>query len=337
MSDTAAMLAETTTRLLTGLSAPAHAADPALLLARLREAGLDLALVPEAAGGVGCGLAEAAAIARAWGMQAAALPIVELLLAPRLVGLAGRPELAAGATVAQPRAAEGREGVPRHGVLEAPLFPGCETVLAPLAEAGEDLLAVLPADGAHVADLAGNAWIRIDGNAAKAASEKIDLPHRSLDMLAAEGALLTAVLAGGAMDRVVAMMIDHANTRVQFGRPIGKFQAVQHLIADASAEATVTRSAVEAALRDADRGALALVDWLSAKAQAGRATTLVAAAAHQLLGAIGFTEEHELHHFTKRLWWWRDDWGRQADCETRLGTLAASSGGAGLWPAIVGE
>lgn len=337
MSDTATMLAETTTKLLAGLGTPAHAADPVLLLERLRDAGLDLALMAEAAGGVGCGLADAAAIVRAWGGHAAALPMVELLLAPRLAGLAGRPEVAAGATVAQPRVVAGVKGASRHAVLEAPLFPGCETILAPLAETGEDLLAVLPVDGDRFADLAGNAWVRVDADAAGAASDRIALPRGSLDTLAAEGALLTATLASGAMDHVVAVMIDHANTRVQFGRPIGKFQAVQHLIADASAEATVTRSTVEAALRDADLGALAPVDWLSAKAQAGRAATSVAAAAHQLFGAIGFTEEHELHHFTKRLWWWRDDWGRQGDCEARLGVLAASLGGAGLWPAIVGE
>lgn len=333
MSETAKMLAETATRLLAG-HARSTRSDPAALLASLHEAGLDLALLPEDFGGVGCTLAEAAEIVRAWSGHAAPLPIVEILLAPRLAGICGKPELGAQATIAQARGISPGEGSIAETVLEAPVFPGCGNVLAVLP--GEPALSSLPCDGAGFRDLAGNAWVRIDG-ATASGGEKFPLPADAAERLAAEGALLTAVLVSGAMDHVVATMVEHANTRTQFGRPIGKFQAVQHLIAEASAEATLTRAAVQAALADGDRGVLRAMDWLAVKAGAGRSATLVASAAHQLLGAIGFTEEHELHHFTKRLWWWRDDWGRQADCEARLGALAASAGESGLWPAIVGE
>lgn len=335
MSETAKMLAETASRLLTA-QARSMRADPATLLTSLREAGLDLALMPEESGGVGCSLAEAAEIARAWGAHAAPLPIVEILLAPRLASACGRPGLATDATIAQARKVSAGEHAATGPVLEAPVFPGCGTVLAVLPGADGATLVSLPCEGAPFNDLAGDAWVRIDPEAARD-GERIPLPAHTVDDLAAEGALLTATLMSGAMDHVVATMVEHANTRTQFGRPIGKFQAVQHLIADASAEATVTRAAVQAALHDADRGTLSAIDWLAVKAGAGRSATLVASAAHQLLGAIGFTEEHELHHFSKRLWWWRDDWGRQADCEERLGALAASAGESGLWPTIVGE
>ena len=335
MSETAKMLAETTSRLLAG-QAGSMRADPAALLASLREAGLDRALVPEEFGGVGCTLGEAAEVARAWGMHAAPLPIVEILLAPRLASACGNPELAMYATVAQARKVSPGEDSTAETVLEAPVFPGCGTVLAALPDGGKTKLASFLCEGTPFSDLAGNTWVRIDP-ARGGAEEKLPLPADAAAGVAAEGAMLTAVLISGAMDHVVSTMIEYANTRSQFGRPIARFQAVQHLIADASAEATVTRAAVQAALVDADKGTLSTMDWLAAKAQAGRAATLVASTAHQLLGAIGFTEEHELHHFTKRLWWWRDDWGRQADCEARLGTLAASAGETGLWPAVVGE
>lgn len=334
MSETARMLAETTSRLLAA-QAQSGRANPSALLASLREGGLDLALLPEADGGVGCLLGDAAEIVRAWGAHAAPLPIVEILLAARLAGVSGKPDLAATATVAQARSVSAGECVSATAVLEAPLFPGCETVLAMLP--GEDGLAVLPCDGQAFSDLSGNAWVRIDVEAVRAAEKTVPLPAGAIEDIVAEGLLLTAILISGAMDHVVETMVDYANTRTQFGRPIGKFQAVQHLIADASAEATVTRAALQAALRDADAGVPNLMDGMAAKAQAGRAATLVSSSAHQLLGAIGFTEEHELHHYTKRLWWWRDDWGRQADCEARLGALAAGWGEAGLWPAIVGE
>lgn len=335
MSDTARMLSETTARLLAAHPASprgdiaALRGDTAALLASLRDAGLTLALVPEAEGGVGCSLGEAAEIARAWGAGVAPLPLAELLLAPRLAVLAGDAALGANATVAQLRT--GDEG---NFVLEAPLFPGCDAVLVPIDSHDGSGLAVLPPDGVSFTDLSGAPWVRAEVSRQDLAASARPLPAGSREALAAEAALLTATLASGAMDHVVAAMIDYANARSQFGKPIGKFQAVQHMLADASAEATVTKAGLQAALADADGGVLRPIDWLAAKAQAGRAATLVASVAHQLFGAIGFTQEHELHHYTKRLWWWRDDWGRQADCERRLGELAAAGE---LWPAIVGE
>jgi acyl-CoA dehydrogenase len=52
------------------------------------------------------------------------------------------------------------------------------------------------------------------------------------------------------------------------------------------------------------------------------------------MGAIGFTDEHVLHRYTKRLWAWRDRWGRQSWCEAEIGRLACAAGGGGLWPLI---
>jgi acyl-CoA dehydrogenase len=147
------------------------------------------------------------------------------------------------------------------------------------------------------------------------------------------GALLTTAAMTGAMARTIDLIVEHVETRSQFGRPLKKFQAIQHQLAEAVSELTITEAALASALEAYDNGETDTLLWASAKAQAGVAATKVAATAHQLMGAIGFTEEHALHHFTKKLWHWRDSWGRQAACEIAIGQAACTALD-GLWPYI---
>ncbi|MBX3528998.1 MAG: hypothetical protein KF849_00215 [Rhizobiaceae bacterium] len=314
MSDTARMLDETAARLL-----ERHAGDDAALMREAVEAGLFLVLVGEDDGGFGGGFAEAAAIARQWGRHAAPLPVVELMIGARLAALAEKTDLAGRTTAAL---AIG------DAAVAAPLFPGAEAAfvlraagMLSLGEAG--IGAAAPASLAHepFAALAGER--RLDGIDADA-----------LAQVRAGAALLQAAAMTGAMARVLEIATDYANTRNQFGRPLGKFQAIQNLIADAASELLIAEAVAGAGLAALDRGDATPLDWLAAKAQAGRAATVVAANIHQVMGAIGFTDEHELHRYTKRLWTWRDRWGRQSWCEAEIGRMACAAGGAGLWPLI---
>ena len=72
----------------------------------------------------------------------------------------------------------------------------------------------------------------------------------------------------------------------------------------------------------------------AAKIRAGEAAGAVAEIAHQVHGAIGFTEEHSLHCLTRRLWSWRDEFGDETYWAGVLGRRIAAAGGAGLWPLI---
>src|SRR5262245_21989916 len=72
----------------------------------------------------------------------------------------------------------------------------------------------------------------------------------------------------------------------------------------------------------------------SAKIRVGEAAGEGAAIAHQVLGAIGFTKEHHLHRFTRRLWAWRDDFGNESFWAVKLGHLVAAKGADGLWPML---
>jgi acyl-CoA dehydrogenase len=72
----------------------------------------------------------------------------------------------------------------------------------------------------------------------------------------------------------------------------------------------------------------------SAKIRVGEAATEGAGIAHQVLGAIGFTQEHTLHRFTRRLWAWRDDFGSESFWAVKLGALVAEKGADELWPML---
>jgi hypothetical protein len=96
---------------------------------------------------------------------------------------------------------------------------------------------------------------------------------------------------------MLAMAVEHARERRQFGQPIGAFQAVKHRLA----EAKVVLTAAEAAAEEAwdDPGPLTA---LLAKVWAGRAARLVGKQAQQVLGGMGFTWEHPFHrHFRRAL------------------------------------
>lgn len=139
----------------------------------------------------------------------------------------------------------------------------------------------------------------------------------------------SALMAAGAA-KVLELSVAHARTRVQFGRPLVRFQAVQQHLAVLAGHALAARAAVdEAQDREGDDLAAAL-----AKVRTGQAATEVARIAHQLHGAIGFTDEHPLHLFTRPLWRWRDEFGTEDEWAAWAGERLA---GSDPWPWISGR
>jgi acyl-CoA dehydrogenase len=127
--------------------------------------------------------------------------------------------------------------------------------------------------------------------------------------------------------------VQYAGERVQFGRPIGRFQAVQQNLAVLAGQAAAATAAAEAAIEAAAQGLDALA-IAAAKIRAGEAAGIGAAIAHQVHGAIGFTQEHSLHHATRRLWSWRDEFGSEAFWSRKLGATVAAAGADRLWQSI---
>jgi len=147
-------------------------------------------------------------------------------------------------------------------------------------------------------------------------------------------AAAAAAQMAGIMERVLELTLEYANTRKQFGREIGKFQAIQHQIAVAAEELMAARMAAQLALTGAPLEISELAAGV-AKARAGQAARIVGPVAHAVLGAIGVTEEHELHHYTRALqqlrlrhggetWWMRRVGERVLASEEDFLTLARS-------------
>lgn len=147
-------------------------------------------------------------------------------------------------------------------------------------------------------------------------------------------ALATACAMVGASQRVLELSLKYAEERVQFGRPIGKFQVLQHSLALLACEIAAATMAVEVACSTAQNaeptGAAAV-----AKVRAGQAAGTAAAVGHQVHGAIGFTDEHRLHHLTRRLWSWRREGGTERDWALALGRQTLLAGAEGAWPLVV--
>jgi alkylation response protein AidB-like acyl-CoA dehydrogenase len=104
----------------------------------------------------------------------------------------------------------------------------------------------------------------------------------------------------GACEGMFALALEHAGTREQFGRPLVEYQAVQHLLAEAHLARAALRAACETALARVCAGALEPELAALAKALAGRSARALGERTLQVLGAIGFTDEHLHHRFYRR-------------------------------------
>ncbi len=130
-------------------------------------------------------------------------------------------------------------------------------------------------------------------------------------LLPAFGAALHAALLSGAMSRVFEMTLQYCNDRMQFGKSLGKFQAVQHQLSVMAEHTAAASMAAEAAFQGSGK-APSLLAAAMAKSRTSEAAVLVASTAHALHGAIGVTEEYDLQLLTRRLHEWRMAHGSEA-------------------------
>ena len=295
-------------------------------------------LVAEGHGGLGLGLAEAAIVAR--GLARALLPepftavavlaasvlaasdneTLQRKLLPRLVSGAVIPVLAwqeragaIGAAEIETRAVPCEGGFRLNGckrfvagaagadgyIVSAKTARGIAMFWVARDAAGVALELEALADGRHfgvvtMSDVAvaGENCVA-EGDAARSALEK------AFDY--------AAVIAGaelcGVMDRALEMSLDYMKTRVQFGKPIGSFQALQHRAVDLYIQQQLAAAVLEEALRalDRDADAASRAAWASrVKARCSDAGLRITREAIQIHGAIGFTDEYDAGLYLKR-------------------------------------
>ncbi|MCG7592525.1 acyl-CoA dehydrogenase family protein [Mycobacterium sp. PSTR-4-N] len=232
------------------------------------------------------------------------------------------------------------------------LAPGSSTGLAPWAAEVDRLAVLWRADEGHLLAQIDTADVQITHGTNRIGEPRdrvtvdvstlrgVAVPPEVADVVGRKSAMVRALQVCAALDHAVALSIEHAASRVQFGRPLAKFQAIQNLIADAAAEAALARIATEAALNTAIDSSwrAACLDFQIAVARscAGQASLVVTRNAHQVHGAMGTTIEHRLHEYTRGALAWRSEFGSARSWDMRVAAAASTGGRSGLWEIISG-
>lgn len=299
--------------------------------------GLTAAFVPESAGGAGLTWADIAPTLLVLGKHAAPVPLGETLIANRLLSSAGM-EMVDGAiaTGFDPVAltADGAVEGTAKGVSWAPVCP--HTVLLAEREGQLHLCLLRTEDVAlsPLKTLSREPAADVTCNRVKPVAVAALGDQFSQSTLLAHFAVLHTAQIAGALGFMLPLCIEYARDRVQFGRPIAKFQAIQHALAQLASEAAASQAAAIFACGKADAGRVEYGAMVG-MSRAGRAATVGAEIAHQVFGAIGFTDEHSLHYFTRRLWQWRSAARSEQWWSEQLGAQMIAAGGDALWPHIV--
>ena len=257
-------------------------APSAALWQRLEESGFADAIVAQAQGGSGLSLPEVYPLVELCGVHCLPLPLAETMLARSLLAQAGvQPPPGSVTLCAAAQLAD--------GAVQCQQVACGRVATWALAECGAQYL-LLSVEGA--------AWLpaafALDATLtwpADVVADALRIPA-ALELRTAQGCIYAAQLAGALM-AVFQRSLRHANDRVQFGRPIGKFQAIQHQLSLMAEHAFAARMAAQIGC-NAPAGMPQRLCVAVAKARASEAALEVAGLAHAIHGAIGFTAEFDI-------------------------------------------
>ena len=311
----------------------------------LSEAGLPLSWVPEDCDGSGASLAEGFGVLGAAGRHGIAVPLAETMLAGWLLAQARIASPSGEMTVApvnrRDRIALNADGTLSGRARGVP-FASTAKHIAVLAGEGADLsIALVAASACRIEkglNLADDPSDTVHFEKAMPVQLKPAPAGFKATTLMQMGAVARSLQIAGALESMLSVSVNYSNERVAFEKKISKFQAVQHNLARLAGETSAAMAAASSAA-DAISNATSFDDAIfleaaSAKIRCAEAAEKGAAIAHQVHGAIGFTQEHILHRFTLRALAWRDDFGNESQWAVDLGKLVASRGADELWPLV---
>lgn len=314
---------------------------PADLWAALEDSGFAVAAAPEALGGAGASWDDLLVVVRAAGRHCLPLPLPETLLANAVLGQCGlaavNGPLGLGDS-GELRLVRGRvtghlKAVPwgRHVRQVVAITSGAEPALVLL-----DRQAASCTLGRQQLTIAGEPRDDLHFDSAEALASAPLPAGWSVDVLTTGAAMLRAAQISGALQGVLEQTIRYAGERVQFGKAIGSFQALQQQIAQLAEQCGAATVAAECAFAESADGAggFALLPIAAARVASAEAASLAASVAHTVHGAIGFTHECALQWSTRRLWAWRSEYGNATVWAQRLGQAVCAGGAQVLWPAL---
>ncbi len=322
---------------------------PAELWRAVAETGVPLAAIPETAGGSDAEWSDVFAVLRLAGRSAAPIPLAETMLAAWVATASGLPASEGPMTIAPVRPDE-RLTLERDGSDWR--LSGRATRVPWGAQASRIVLLAEAPGGQMIATLDGtnNVQVAAGRNIAGEPRDTLSFPsvrlpggavapvHQDADRAAVyrRGALARAVAMSGALERALETAVSYARERKQFGRPIAKFQAIQQQLAVMAGQVAAAVAAANAGIEALGSDDPEMEEFLIAvaKTRVGEAATLAAEIAHQVHGAIGFTQEYALQLSTRRLWSWRDEFGPEGEWAARIGAIVCARGAEALWPTL---
>ena len=308
------------------------------------ETGFPWISIGEEFGGSGGTLLDALEVLRLVGYHAAPIPAAETgILGGWLLSSSGQ-QLPEGVVTVLPNGSENllvartgdRLTLTGRG-LRVPWARNAEIIVVPVEVDGQTFVASLQPGDCQITpmtNMAGEPRDTVDFNEVEAFAAPVP-SDVSLQSFRFRGALSRTALMAGAIEKMSQLTVSYTNDRVQFGRPVAKFQAVQQHLVWGAQDAALARMAAESAAREANRGSGAF-EIAAAKLIANQAAARATKACHQAHGAMGMTQEYPLHHLSRRLWSWRKEYGGDAEWSEWLGHIAISQGADGLYPLITG-
>lgn len=313
---------------------------PASAWEAMESVGLPAAATSEARGGPGADAGDVFALVKLAGACAIPVPLAETLLAEQMLAAASLPPVAGPCTVG-PVLRRDRLTMSRRGG-EWQLSGTLHRI--PWARHARSIVVIAQFEGKDRTVIVQNPpAVDAGWNYAREPRDTVRLDQFKLaDNLAGEGvsmageelyvrgALMRLLAMAGALETILELTVRYAKERVAFGRPIGKFQAVQQQIAALASQVAAASAAAHAAA-DCSQQRPAYFEIAAAKARIGEAVAIAVGVAHQVHAAIGFTHEHQLQRSTRRLMAWRDEFGTESEWAGWVGTIAARVGGENLW------
>lgn len=275
--------------------------DPADLWRSLDESGFLDAMLPEEAGGAGLDLTQAFPLVCAVGEYCVPVPFAETMVA--------------------------RAMLVRHGISApagAPIVLVAPSAVIPCARFAGHALA--DRDGVPTLMLvtgAGTDLFGAGGGTEIEPGEVLAALPKNADGVLLAAAAVTAALMAGAMAKVLEMSLQYASERQQFGRSLGKFQAIQQQLAVLAEQVLSAQVAARGAFVGSTFDPVRVA---AAKCRANEAAGFVCNIAHAIHGAIGVTAEFDLQLYTRRIKQWQLAFGSESFWGARLGKARIAAG-----------
>ena len=314
-------------RLLTDTSTPQvireieSGGSPENLWQQMIESGFADAMVGEAAGGAGLSLSEAFSLFFLCGRHCLPLPLAQTMVSRGILANQNL-DVPEGAVAISPIPVTHNDDLVE--CRNVPFGLLAQWVLVPHAGPShqpKDLLLPVSAAVRSGTGVHGSLQAHFSWKAPRSSGIVLQSVYPWLEVAAA----ITAAQMAGAMDTILNITVKYAGDRLQFGRPIGKFQAVQQQLSVLAELATASRVGAELGCRETAEGAPNILAAAVAKARASEAAGTVVSIAHGVHAAMGITEEYDLQLYTRRLIEGRTDYGSAGYWNRRVGDAVLSS------------